>query len=156
VTKFNFSFRSLSFALAASVTGAFLAACGGGGQPVSPAPVQASSSLVSHSPMLNPDVKGGCTAHGGVRVTPCTVDLTSSNPGPDTVTVRTPKGKKGTLAEQDSCGGASGVATVTQGTSDQWIVTAGSTAGSCVAQFTFTNKHNKAIGYADLSITNSI
>ncbi|HEV3092042.1 MAG TPA: hypothetical protein VGX91_11450 [Candidatus Cybelea sp.] len=105
-----------------------------------------------------PDVKGGCKAHGGVRVTPCSVDFTASSTGPDTVVVRTPKNKKGTLSEQDNCGGASGIATVTQGSGDDWTVTAGASTGSCLATFSFTNngKHVKTIGWADLNITNSI
>jgi hypothetical protein len=106
--------------------------------------------------MRSPDVKGGCTAHGGVRVTPCTVDFTASSAGPDTVTVRTPENKKGTLGEYDNCGGASGIATVAQGSGDDWTVTAGTTTGSCTATFDYTNKHGKVIGHADLSITNSI
>jgi hypothetical protein len=106
--------------------------------------------------MGSPAVKGGCTAHGGVRVTPCTIDFSASNPGPDTVTVRIPKDKKGTLSEGDNCGGASGVATVTQGSGNDWVVTVGSSTGSCTAVFTYANKHDKAIGYADLNITNSI
>jgi hypothetical protein len=104
-------------------------------------------------------VKHHCTAEGGVRVTPCSVDLTVSNPGPDTVVVRTPENKKGTLAESDNCGGASGIATVTQNPSntEEWIVTAGSTTGSCTATFTFTGgKHGKTLGSANLNITNSI
>lgn len=72
-----------------------------------------------------------------------------------TVTVRTPKDKKGTLSESDNCGGASGIATVTQGSGDQWTVTAGATTGSCTATFDFTKK-NKVHGWANLAITNSI
>jgi hypothetical protein len=155
VIKSNFSPRNLSFGLAAALAAAMLAGCGGS-QALGPAPVQGASSQISHSPMLSPDVKGGCTAHGGVRVTPCSVDFTASSTGPDTVTARTPKDKKGTLSEGDNCGGASGIATVTQGSGDDWTVTAGATPGSCTAVFDYKNKHGKLIGYADLSITNSI
>jgi hypothetical protein len=155
VIKSKFSPRNLSLGLAAALTVAMLAGCGGS-QALGPAPAQGVSSQISHSPILSPDVKGGCKAHGGVRVTPCTVDFTASSAGPDTVTVRTPKDKKGTLGEQDNCGGASGIATVTQGSGDDWTVTAGATTGSCTAVFSYTNKHGKVIGYADLSITNSI
>jgi hypothetical protein len=91
-----------------------------------------------------------------VRATPCSVSFSVSSPGPDTVTVRTPEDKKGTLSESDNCGGASGIATVTQGTGDDWTVAAGSTTGSCTATFDYTNKRGKVIGHADLSITNSI
>ena len=109
------------------------------------------------APQTQPQVKNHCTAHGGVRVTPCSVDLTASSSGPDSVTVRTPKNKKGSLSEADNCGGASGIATVTQGSGDSWIVTAGATTGSCTATFDFrAGKHDKVVGWADLGITNSI
>jgi hypothetical protein len=137
------------------MAGALLAGCGGS-QALGPAPSGASSSLVSHSPIINPDVKDKCTAHGGVRVTPCAVDLTASASGPDTVVVRTPENKKGVLSEGDNCGGASGIATVTQGSGDDWTVTAGASTGSCTATFKYKNKHGKTICYADLGITNSI
>ena len=153
--KSKFSPRILSFGLAAAVAAAMLAGCGGS-QALGPAPAQGISSQISHSPVLTPDVKGHCPAHGGVRVTPCSVDFTASSTGPDTVTVRTPKDKKGTLSEYDNCGGASGIATVTQGSGDDWTVSAGATTGSCTAVFDYKNKHGKVIGYADLSITNSI
>jgi hypothetical protein len=143
-------------AFAAIAAAALFAGCGG--SQVSPqGPVQANSSLAIHSPVDLPQVKGHCPAHGGVRVTPCTADLTVSSPGPDTVVVRVPKDKKGTLSEYDNCGGASGIATVTQGSGNTWIVTAGATTGSCTAEFDYLSfKHDKKIGWAQLSITNSV
>ncbi len=140
------------FAVAAAA--GLLAGCSG--SQLSPqAPTQASSAL--HSPVTIPLVKGHCGAHGGVRATPCSVDLTVSSPGPDSVAVRTPKNKKGTLKESDNCGGPSGVATVTQGSGNTWIVTAGPTTGSCTAEFDYLSfKHGKKIGWAQLSITNSV
>jgi hypothetical protein len=162
MVKSYFSSRTLSVGFAAAVAAALLAGCGGS-QALGPAPAGGASSLVSHSPIINPDAKGGggkghggCTVHGGVRVSPCTVDFTATSAGPDTVTVRTPKNKKGVLSEDDNCGGASGIATVTQGSGDDWTVTAGATQGSCTATFAFKNKKGKQIGYADLGITNSI
>jgi hypothetical protein len=139
--------------MVAAVAAAVLAGCSGS-QAVNPAAAVGGSSSV-HS-IVNPDVKGHCPAHGGVRVTPCSVDFTASSTGPDTVTVRTPKNKKGTLGEVDTCGGASGIATVTQGSGDEWTVTAGATAGSCTATFSFNNKKGKTVGWAALDITNSI
>jgi hypothetical protein len=143
-----------AFAAVAAI--AMLAGCGG--SQLSPqAPTQASSTLGLHSPVSSPQVKGHCPARGGVRVTPCTIDLTLSSPGPDTVVVRTPKNKKGTLSEFDNCGGPSGVATVAQGSGNTWIVTAGPTTGSCTAEFDYLSfKHGKKIGWAQLSITNSV
>jgi hypothetical protein len=132
-----------------------LAGCAGGSQGVNPAAGTGNPALVSHSsPIAN--VKGGCTAHGGVRVTPCSVTFTASNVGPVSVTVRVPKNKKGTLSELDTCGGASGIATVTLGSGDDWNVTAGAETGSCTATFTYANKHGKTTGSAELDITNSI
>jgi hypothetical protein len=139
--------------MVAAVAAAVLAGCSGS-QAVNPAAAVGSSSSV-HS-IVTPDVKGHCKAHGGVRVTPCSVDFTASSYGPQTVSVRTPKNKKGTLGEADYCGGASGIATVTQGSGDDWIVTAGATTGSCTATFSFNNKKGKTVGWAALDITNSI
>ena len=133
---------------AIAVVAALLAGCSGS-QGVNPATSSGGS-------LLSPSVKGGCQAHGGVRVTPCSVTFTASSSGPDTVSVRTPKTKKGTLSESDNCGGPSGIATVTQGSGDDWTVTAGSSTGSCTATFTFDNKRGKQIGWADISITNDI
>lgn len=53
-----------------------------------------------------------CTFKGGVRVNPCKVVLTASQPGPDTVT---------------------------QQTTDTWVVTAGALAGDCHAKFNYFN-----------------
>ncbi len=147
MATFHFSVRHLAATLAVATAAALLVNCSGGSQ----------NQVTPQAPQSAPMVKNHCSAHGGVRVTPCTVDLTASNPGPVTVVVRTPESKKGTLGEQDNCGGASGIATVTQGSGDTWIVTAGATTGSCAAEFTFTGgKHNKKIGWATLNITNSI
>jgi hypothetical protein len=67
------------------------------------------------------------------------------------------KNKKGTLSEKDDCGGPSGIATVTQGSGNAWVVTAGPTTGSCTAEFDYLSfKHGKRIGWAQLSITNSL
>jgi hypothetical protein len=38
--------------------------------------------------------------------------------------------KKGATSESNPCGGASGIATVSQDTGDGWTVTAGATTGS--------------------------
>jgi hypothetical protein len=155
MVKSYFSSRTLSVGFAAAVAVSLLAGCGGS-QALGPAPAGGTSSLVSHSPIVMPDKKGGCERHGGVSVTPCTVDFTASSTGPDTVVVKSPENKKGVLSEADTCGGASGIATVTQGSGDDWTVTAGATQGSCAATFTFANKHGKTIGSAVLNITNSI
>ncbi len=110
------------------------------------------------APLVNPADKTRCRHHGDVRidVDPCSITFDASNPGPDTVTVSVPKDKKGTISESDDCGGASGIATVTQGSGDDWTVTAGSTTGSCTATFHYATKRGKVMGSAGLSITNTI
>ncbi|HVR45470.1 MAG TPA: hypothetical protein VMT95_02330 [Candidatus Binatia bacterium] len=134
-----------SFAAAAAV--ALIAGCGGSSSPMTP---------LGSAPQQGPAVKGHCTPHGGVRVHPCTITFNASNPGPDTVTVRTPIDEKGSLQESDNCGGASGIATLAPGTGKQWTVTAGPTTGSCTASFIYLSKRGKTLGYAQLSITNDL
>jgi hypothetical protein len=87
-----------------------------------------------------------------ITVTPHLIFFTSSNPGPVTVKVHTRK--QGTVSELDDCGGASGIATVTQGSGDQWTVTAGAQEGQCKALFILKNSSGKKIGQAVLHITN--
>jgi hypothetical protein len=151
VTTLSTSARYLLSVFATVSAAAIISGCGG-----------SSGVTPAGSAQLNPDfgsvLARACRHHGAVhvKVDPCTVDLTASNPGPTTVAVYTRKSKKGTFAESDNCGGASGMATVTQGSGDQWIVTAGLTTGSCTATFAFQNKRGKTVGTADLSITNSI
>jgi hypothetical protein len=141
------------FAAAALVaTTAFLGGCGGS-QSLSPqGPTQANAAGAMHSTPIEPDI---CRSSGGVRVAPCKVRFTVSNPGPFTVIVRTPQGTKGMLQERNKCGGASGIATVMQGSGNSWTVTAGSTTGSCKARFTYFN-HGTKVGWAVLRIINSL
>lgn len=147
----HFSTRYLFGALAAAIAAALVAGCSGGSQG-SVTPMTGGQSLIA------PQVKDHCPAHGGVRATPCTIDFTASSPGPVTVTIRTPKNKKGTLSESDNCGGASGIASVTANPSnaDQYIVSAGAMTGYCTATVDFTSKRGKVLGYANVDITNSI
>ena len=139
--------RNILGALSAIAAAAIVAGCAG--SQVNPSAGQSGSGTA-------PMVKNHCSAHGGVRVDPCTITFDVSNYGPDTVVVRIPKAKKGTLSEKDDCGGASGVATVAQGSGNDWTVTAGSTAGSCTAEFDFTNHHGKVVGWALLAIANNL
>jgi hypothetical protein len=105
----------------------------------------------------NPFVKDHCPAHGGVRANPCAITFDASNPGPDVVTIRNAKGKKGTLVESDDCASA-GIAVIAPNPSDskQYIVSAGSIAGTCTANFSLTNQHGKVVGWANVNITNNI
>lgn len=84
-----------------------------------------------------------------ISVSPRSVYFTSSNPGPVTVKINTKE--QGTVSEVDDC---SGIATVTQGSENQWTVTAGVQQGSCKALFILKNSNGKKIGHAVLHITN--
>jgi hypothetical protein len=89
-----------------------------------------------------------------ISVRPHRVFFTPSNPGPVTVTVTTQK--QGTVSEIDDCGGASGIATVTQGTGDQWTAAAGAQVGQCKAAFILKDSNGNRIGLTVLHITNFI
>jgi hypothetical protein len=144
----------MRYALCAAAAGAMLGGCAGG--PSQSTPMTGAPQNALRSPIGNPTVKDHCPAHGGARVSPCGVDLNASNPGPVTVTTRNPRSKKGTFTESDDCGGPSGVATVALVSGDQWTVAAGSTAGTCTAEFDYTNSHGKKVGWAQLAITNEL
>jgi len=138
------------FAVAAAMSAAaMLAGCAGSQSGLTP---QASTQSAPQSHALSlPD--SSCTHQGNVRVKPCSVTLTVSAPEA-TVTVKAPK--KDTVTEADNCGGETGIATVANEQGDTYIVTAGTTAGSCTATFTAKNKKGKQSGSATLSITNSV
>jgi len=110
------------------------------------------SAAMLHNSAIEPDA---CLNNGGVRVAPCRILFNAGNPGPDTVYVRTPHGSKGSVLESDTCGGASGIATITQGSGNSWIVTAGPTTGRCKARFNYFNNNQKA-GWATLRINNTL
>lgn len=145
---------SIRYVLGALAAAAVLAGCG------SQAGVTPSGAMApSASRAVKPVDMNGCAYHGGARVSPCTVTFTASSTGPDTVTTRHPHDKKGTFTESDNCtsSGSVVIATVTaSSTPNEWTVTAGSTTGSCTATFSYANKRGKTVGWADLSITNSI
>lgn len=147
------SARPLLSALTLVAATAMLAACGGSPAQLNPqAPAQVNAANVMHPSAIEPDT---CQTFGGVRVTPCRLHFTLAHPGPDTVSVRTPNGKKGTLLESDHCGGVSGIATIVQGSGDTWIVTAGPTTGHCKARFNYFN-NNQKVGWATLRINNGL
>jgi hypothetical protein len=137
--------------MAVAVAIAF-AGCSGSQSALNPAlATQAGQALGARSPVGAPDT---CKYQGGVRATPCRVQLSASNPGPIAVTLRTPHGSKGSVVEHDNCGGASGIATIT-GSGDSWSVTAGSTAGACKARFNYFNNAQR-VGWVRINIQNSI
>ncbi|HYL28272.1 MAG TPA: hypothetical protein VEW74_10600 [Candidatus Nitrosotalea sp.] len=146
----SFLGRPLVAGIALLSTAAILGGCSGSQSGITPqTPAQVSQ---ARSP-INPDKN--CTYQGHIKVAPCSVTLTVSAPTA-TATVKT--SKLNAVGEMDNCGGASGMATVTQNPSNsaQWIVTAGATTGSCSATFTATNKHGKVKGQATLNITNNV
>lgn len=133
-----------SSAAAALVLGASLA----------PGPTQARVVIGHPGQVVNPQRQGGCLGHGGVKVTPCQVTFTSSNPGPVTITVTTPGG--GTLAlSQKSCS-VSGVASITSQGSGQYLVTAGSSTGVCYGHFRYYDSQGKRVGHAAVTVTNQL
>jgi hypothetical protein len=139
-------------AVATFAASALLAGCGGAQSQLSPQGVSQVNST-ARMPGAAED-KNGCPPHkGAVRVTPCTVDLSSSNPGPVTLTLKTPHGSKGTIREHDVCG-TNGIATIS-GSGDTWSVTAGPNAGTCLANFAYFNNGHK-VQYGRSRITNTI
>ncbi len=155
MATFRFSIRYPCW-LTALAAIALTAACGGSQTQLSPAGPAQNNATKLQSPTLAPAAKKEHCHHGGVRVSPCSVDFSISSPGPDMVTVRKARDKKGSLTESDNCGGAAGIATLVQGSGGFWIVTAGPTTGSCAAEFDRVSKHGKTLGSAKLSITNSV
>lgn len=148
MSTLSFFGRPLFASIAVLGVAAMLGGCAGSQSGVPQASTQVPAQ--ARSPIM-PDKN--CTYQGHIKVKPCSVTLTVSNP---TATVSTKTNKHNTVTESDNCGGATGIATVTQGTGDTWIVTAGATTGSCTATFTATNKHGKTKGTATLSITNNV
>jgi len=150
VTLPRFS-RRLVFTTATVVAALALTACGGTQSALSPALSTQSSQTVGARLPIGDDT---CRTQGGVRATPCRVQLTASNPGPIAVTLRTPHGSKGSVVEHDNCGGASGIATIT-GSGSSWSVNAGATIGSCKARFNYFNNAQK-VGWARITIQNQV
>ena len=148
MSTLSFLGRPLFAGIALLGVAAMLGGCSGSQSGVPQTSTQAAPQ--ARSPIM-PDKN--CTYQGHIKVKPCSVTLTVSMP---TATVTTKTNKHNTVSESDNCGGASGIATVTQGTGDTWIVAAGVTTGSCSATFTATNKHGKTKGQATLSITNNV
>ena len=134
-------YASARFACSAVATVILLAGCGGS-QSQMPAQGVTQSGASSQSGIVPDGHKDTCAPHhGAVQVTPCLVNLSSSNPGPVTLTLKTPHGSKGEVREHDVCG-SKGIATIT-GSGDTWTVTAGSNAGVCLANFKYSNNEHK-------------
>ncbi|HYL27232.1 MAG TPA: hypothetical protein VEW74_05310 [Candidatus Nitrosotalea sp.] len=150
VTTPRFFMRSLFWVTAAAAAAA-LAACAGSQPGVNPTFSTQTSQAQNVRTPIGDDT---CRSQGGVRATPCRVQLTTSNPGPIAVTLRTPHGAKGSLVEHDNCGGAAGIAVIT-GSGNSWSVTAGAKSGSCKARFNYFNNGQK-VGWARIKIQNQV
>ena len=70
------------------------------------------------------------------------------------MTLRTPRGSKGSIVEHDTCGGASGIASIA-GSADSWQVTAGAMQGDCKARFNYFNNAQK-VGWVEIKIQNQV
>lgn len=133
---------------------AFLAGCSGMHQ-VTPATNSAATAQIAQpgaQPPLSPDA---CRFVGIIRLTPCKIDFTSSNPGPKKVTVTIQHHINGTVVQHNDCGGVSGIAKITRVTNTLFRVKAGAMTGDCEARFVFFHNGNKD-GWALLRINNSI
>jgi hypothetical protein len=139
---------------ATGLTGALalLAGCGGSQPQMTPQGFTQANDAV-RSPISADKDKTCPPSKGAVRVTPCNVALSVSNPGPVALKLKTPHGSKGSIREHDVCG-AMGIATIS-GSGDNWSVTAGSTPGTCLANFAYFNNGHK-VQFGRSRITNSI
>lgn len=120
---------------------ALLAGCGGSQPQMTPLGFTQTNSVAAGQSLMDPDSRPCPPQKGAVRVTPCRVHLKPSNPGPVTLTLKTPHGSKGSVREHDVCA-AQGIATIT-GSGDTWTVTAGPNHGKCLANFAYSNNGHK-------------
>ena len=140
-------------AFAAVAATAMLTGCRGSQPQMTPQGLSQLDSA-SHSRVVSDKKDEMCPPHkGAVRVTPCAVDLSSSNPGPITLRLKTPHGSKGLVKEHDVCG-TKGIATISR-SGDTWSVTAGSNPGTCLANFAYFNNGHK-VQFGRSRITNTI
>ena len=144
----GFSMRPFAGIITLTAAAALFAGCGGPQSSFAPQAMSQSNAAVMPADVMDPD---RCLSHGDVHATPCRVQLTVSNPVID-VTVRTPKGSKGSVVEHDTCGGATGIASIS-GSDNSWQVTAGATKGTCKARFNYFNNAKK-IGWVRIKIQN--
>lgn len=83
---------------------------------------------------LNGNGQGRC-ANDNIRIQPCRITFNTNNPGPTKVHVTLDGNGKGTITETDDCASAY-IATVSETSNGHYTVTAGATAGKCIATFT--------------------
>lgn len=117
-------------------------------------------------PGAAPQDQHGChTDGGGLTVIPCSIVFNSGNPGPVQVSVtrNSDRGRNGGgIRERDNCA-SQGIATIARDSKGVYTVTAGSTQGSCDAQFSIGQRHGGnhdggrgGNGNGDLRITNEL
>lgn len=139
-------------AFAAIASAAILSGCSGSPSQYNPAAAAQANAAALHSP-TTPDLQQ-CRQEGGVRITPCRVKFDVANQGPLSISLHTPHGSKGKVVERDTCGGASGMASLS-GSGKSWAATAGARRGRCRVRFTYSN-NGKEVGWAVLRIHNRI
>jgi hypothetical protein len=144
------SIKSSVRPLAALAVAGILAGCAGGAS----APQSSSNALPFTTPPMR--VTGGapidfaCKIDHRVSVTPCSINLSISNPE-QTVTTKGPS--RGTFTYNDKTCAQEGIATIS-GSGNTYVAVWGNKSGSCIAVFKDKTKAGKTIGRAALSITN--
>jgi hypothetical protein len=137
--------------LAALAVAGILAGCAGGAS----APPSSSSALPFMASHVQPagtsiDVIPDKCRDNGVKVKPCSIHLSGSNPI-ESVTTKGPAG--GTFTYNDKTCVADGIATIS-GSGNSYRAVWGNKSGSCATVFTDKDKAGKTIGKATLKITN--
>jgi hypothetical protein len=136
--------------LAAVAVAGMLAGCAGGAS-MPAASTNALSSMASRAPSASASIQPAkCKSDHGVSVSPCSINLSPSNPD-ENVTTKGPKG--GTFSYNDTVCVKNDIATIS-GSGNNYNADWGSQSGSCTAIFTDKNSQGKKIGTAKLKITN--
>ncbi|MGA8385259.1 MAG: hypothetical protein WB687_08205 [Candidatus Cybelea sp.] len=136
--------------LAAVAVAGMLAGCAGGAS-MPAASTNALSSMASRAPSASASIQPAkCKSDHGVSVSPCSINLSLSNPD-ENVTTKGPKG--GTFSYNDAACVKNDIATIS-GSGNSYNADWGSKSGSCTAIFTDKNSQGKKIGTAKLKITN--
>jgi hypothetical protein len=141
----KWSFRSL----AAIAVAGMLAGCAGGAS-MPAASTNALSSMASRASSSASIQPAKCKSDHGVSVSPCSINLSLSNPD-ENVTTKGPAG--GTFSFNDATCVKDEIATIS-GSGNSYNADWGSKSGSCTAVFTDKNSKGKKIGTAKLKITN--
>jgi hypothetical protein len=136
--------------LAAVAVAGMLAGCAGGAS-MPAASTNALSSMASRAPSASASIQPAkCKSDHGVSVSPCSINLSPSNPD-ENVTTKGPKG--GTFSYNDTVCVKNDIATIS-GSGNSYNADWGSKSGSCTAVFTDKDSAGKKIGTAKLKITN--